>query len=226
MWPVFKQSWHQGDQEPGALKHYDVANSMVAAMDSFTMVAGLNPGPFELCKFMQMAPHFREERRIVDDAFKAYAAIALFFDTEKFYAHELGKVFQCSKLLDQVERAKEVPDRRTHMSNKTMPKGFWKEWDKLLKDNKRSAGESVEDIFPTEWRNAIRPAVIRRESKSAFAYLPMLTPDCSFSRRCHLPFLWRLSGRHHYRKSRARSLYGPLCRLSRWSAARQYRLTS
>jgi hypothetical protein len=122
---------------------------------------GINSGPFELCKFMQMASHFREERRIVDDAFKAYAAIALFFDTDAFTAHECGSMFKDSKLLHQEERAKDVPDRRTHMSNKTMPSEFWKDWDTLLKDNKRCNSDAVDDIFPMAWRKAIRPVVIR-----------------------------------------------------------------
>lgn len=122
---------------------------------------GLNPGPFELCKFMQMASHFREERRVVDDAFMAYAAVSLFFDTDAFLAHHLGNMFKDSKLLNQEERAKDVPDRRTHMSNKTMPTEFWRDWDKLLKDNNVSSTDAVEDIFPMEWRKTIRPIVIR-----------------------------------------------------------------
>ena len=153
------------------MKRYAQSMFMVAAMDHFVMETGLNSGPFELCKLMQMASHFREERRIVDDAFKAYAAIALFFDTEKFLAHGLGSIFKDSKLLNQEERAKDVPDRRTHLSNKTMPTEFWKDWDKLLKDNKRCSNDSVEDIFPMEWRKAIRPIVIRRKGAPISTHL-------------------------------------------------------
>jgi hypothetical protein len=158
---VFKNSWHQADQEPGAFRRYAGLKLIVTLMDSFIMGNGLNPGPFELCKFMQMARHFREERRVVDDAFKAYAAVSLFFDTDAFLAHHLGSMFKDSKLLNQEERAKEVPDRRTHMSNKTMPTEFWRDWDKLLKDNNVSSTDAVEDIFPIEWRKTIRPIVIR-----------------------------------------------------------------
>ncbi|KAF1830577.1 hypothetical protein BDW02DRAFT_558680 [Decorospora gaudefroyi] len=158
---VFKQSFHLGDLEPGALSRYLECRDMVDAMDKFVMTSGINPGPFELCKFMQMAQLFYEERRIVDDAFKAYASIALFFETEEFLASNNGKPFRDSQLLKQEERAKQLPDRRTHLSNRTMPKEFWKDWDKLLKDNKRTLQDDVEDIYPMEWRKAMRPAIIR-----------------------------------------------------------------
>jgi hypothetical protein len=142
-------------------------------MDNFIMErSGMNAGPFELCKFMQMASHFREERRIVDDAFKAYAAVSLFFDTDKFLASKLGSLFKDCELLDQEKRAKNVPDRRTHKSNKTMPEEFWKTWDKLLKDNRRTSDDAVDDIFPPEWRKAIRTVVIRRTSP-LFLLLPL-----------------------------------------------------
>jgi hypothetical protein len=137
---------------------------MIATMDQMIMHDGLDPGPFELAKFMQMADHFREERRIVDDCFKAYAAISLFFETDKFKAHRVGSMFKDSLLLNQEQRAKNVPDRRTHKSNKTMPTEFWKDWEKILKDNKRCPADAVEDIYPMEWRKAIRPIVIRRKS--------------------------------------------------------------
>jgi len=152
-----------GDMEPGAYTKYTELRSMVTKMDDFVM-SKVTPGPFELCKFMRMAPRFTEDRRIVTDAFEAYAAIALFFDTEAFLASDEGKEFKDSKLFDQAERARHVPDRRTHMSNKTMPKDFWNEWDALLKSNRRAPGGIIDDIYPAEWRKAIRPVVIRRKS--------------------------------------------------------------
>jgi hypothetical protein len=186
---VFKKSWHDADLQPGAYKHYAQQQLMVMCMDSIVM-SGLNPGPFELCKFMQMASHFREERRIVDDAFKAYAAIALFFDTDKFLASPISELFTDSKLLKQEERAKDVPDRRTHKSNKTMPPEFWKDWDKLLRDKKRTSSDAVDDIFPMEWRKAIRPVVIRRMSiKKPITITPANTH--SLPRRRHLPLVRR-----------------------------------
>ncbi|RII23918.1 hypothetical protein CUC08_Gglean012749 [Alternaria sp. MG1] len=128
-------------------------------MDDFIMSA-INPGPFELCKFMEMAPLFRKERRNVDDAFQAYAAIAMFYETKDFVASEYGTPFRSSLLFDQEERSKRIPDRRTHHSNMYMPAKLWADRDKLLKDNNRGALEFVEDIYPMEWRKAIRSVII------------------------------------------------------------------
>jgi hypothetical protein len=151
------------------MRRYAEIRLMVTAMERIIMTSEAIPGPFELCKFMHMEAHIREERRIVDDSFNAYAVCALFFDREKFYATKLGDVFKDSKLLDQETRAKEIPDRRTHKSNNTMPSEFWKDWDKLLKDNKRKPADIVDDIYPIEWRKAIRRIVIRCKSHLAHA---------------------------------------------------------
>ena len=166
---MFKQSFHLGDTEPDALNRYVEHKFMVDAMDTFIMeCTGLNLGPFELCKTMNMARLFLEERRIVDDAFRAYASIAVFFEGDAFLASEFGEPWRETKLLDQKERAKHVPDRRTHMSNKSMPREFWKGWDDLLRQNKRGEGDVVDDIFPLEWRKAIRPIVVKRKNPYLF----------------------------------------------------------
>ncbi|XPS80532.1 hypothetical protein M3J09_012484 [Ascochyta lentis] len=158
---VFKQSFHLGDAEPYALSRYVEHKFMVDAMDEFIMTRGINPEPFELCKTMHMADLFYEERRIVDDAFRAYASIAVFFEGDAFLASEQGEPWRDTMLLDQEERAKHVPDRRTYKSNKLMPKEFWKDWDELLKQNKRTSGDAVDDIYPMEWRKALRPIIIK-----------------------------------------------------------------
>jgi hypothetical protein len=132
---------------------------MIVAMDKFVM-SDIDPGPFELCEFMQMAPLFRKERRIVEDAFQAYAAIAMFYKTDEFLASEFGTPFKSSLLFDQEERAKRIPDRRTHLSNRHMPAELWAEREKLLKANKRGVLQWVDDIYPMEWRKAIRSVVI------------------------------------------------------------------
>ncbi|KAG9189328.1 hypothetical protein G6011_06196 [Alternaria panax] len=156
---VTKECCHLGDLEPGGLSRYNEHQSMVTAMDKFVM-SGINAGPFELCKLMRMAPLFRKERRTVDDAFQAYAAIAMFYETESFLASEHGTPFKSSLLFNQEERAKRIPDRRTHLSNKYMPAKLWADRDKLLKDNKRGVLDFVEDIYPMEWRKAIRSVMI------------------------------------------------------------------
>jgi hypothetical protein len=175
---VFKQSFHLGDTEPDALNRYVEHKFMVDAMDTFIMeCTGINLGPFELCKTMNMARTFLEERRIVDDAFGAYASIAVFFEGDAFLASEFGEPWRDTKLLDQEERAKHVPDRRTHMSNKSMPKEFWKGWDDLLRQNRRGEGDVVDDIFPMEWRKAIRPIVVKRKHPYLFIVSHVFLPN-------------------------------------------------
>ena len=120
---------------------------------------------------MKMASQIKEERRIVKDAFEAYAAIALFFESEAFLNSEDGSIFKESdnklfsdiSIFDQAERAKHVPDRRTHLSNKTMPDEFWKDFEQLLRDNGRGPGQEVDDIYPLEARKAVRPVVVKCE---------------------------------------------------------------
>ncbi|KAF2180722.1 hypothetical protein K469DRAFT_692577 [Zopfia rhizophila CBS 207.26] len=157
---VFKKCWHMADFEPGARAKYAELVAMVKKMDDFVM-SKITAGPFELCAYMRMARHFTEERRVVTDAFEAFAAVALFFDTDAFLESEHGQMFKDSMLFNQAERAKHLPDRRTHMSNKTIPKEFWSEWDHILRSNDREAGDHIEDIYPKEWGKAIRPLVIR-----------------------------------------------------------------
>lgn len=164
---VFKQCWHMADTSPQAMRKSFIWMIAVRQMEDFVMDS-LNSGPFELCKFMKMAPQFVEERRIVDDAFIAYASIALFYESDAFLNSKRGKIMRENKsllfdieLLDQAKRAKVLfhLERRTHKSNKTMPKEFWADWHKLLKDNKRREGDTVEDIYPLEWRKAMRPVI-------------------------------------------------------------------
>ncbi|KAF2270121.1 hypothetical protein CC78DRAFT_539379 [Lojkania enalia] len=56
---------------------------------------------------------------------------------------------------NQAERAKDVQDRRTHMSNKTMPEDFRAEFDELLRNHNRQVRDQIDDIYPLEWRKAI-----------------------------------------------------------------------
>ncbi|KAF3051114.1 hypothetical protein E8E11_006285 [Didymella keratinophila] len=159
---VFKQSFHLGDAERLALQRYVEHKYMVDAMDIYIMENGtLNPEPFELCKTMRMASLFREERRISDDAFSAYAAIAVFYEGAAFLASEHGEPWRETKLINQAERALHPSDRRTHKSNKTMPKEFWKDWDDLLKKEERALGDAIDDIYPMAWRKALRPIIVK-----------------------------------------------------------------
>ncbi|OCK76507.1 hypothetical protein K432DRAFT_335574 [Lepidopterella palustris CBS 459.81] len=152
---VFKDCWHKGDLEPGATEKYKELQKIVLQMDDYQMTK-LTMGPFEMLAFLGVMPR---HRRVVPDAFHAYAGVALFFEAEGFLNSDNGQEFKQSLLLNQAERAKKLPNRRTHMSNKTLPEELWVPWDTLLRTNKRKHGQAVDDIYPFEWDKAIRPII-------------------------------------------------------------------
>lgn len=94
-------------------------------------------------------------RRIYRDARQAYAMMAIFFP--ELYELETASNFKDSPLVNQSERAKSVPIRRSYHSNKYRPKKFWNEWDEILKSNPRHAFELGK--YPAEWNCAIRPII-------------------------------------------------------------------
>ncbi|KAF2638583.1 hypothetical protein P280DRAFT_471187 [Massarina eburnea CBS 473.64] len=160
---VFKHAWHMGDLSHKGLKRHIEWHVMLSFMDDYIMKK-ITPGPFELCKFMSMAADFTEDRRIVDDAFHAYAAIALFFDSDDLLKSKKKEFFRDSRarLLNQAERAKDMNllDRRSGRSVWTLPKDFFKEWDRLMRARRRGPGQEVDDVYPLEWRKAMRSVVI------------------------------------------------------------------
>lgn len=158
---VFKDCWHKADLEPGASEKYSELLGMVRNMEDHQLSQRIT-GPFEVLAFLGMAPRAHEHRRVIPDAFQAYAGISLFFQSD-FLTSELGKEFQGSLLFDQSERAKHLPDRRTHCSNKTMPDAFWADWDDTVEKYKKSRGLDMEGIFPFEWDKAIRPIIAHRK---------------------------------------------------------------
>lgn len=157
---VFKDCWHKADLEPGASKKYSELLRMAKNMEDYQLSQRMT-GPFEMLVFLGMAPRAHEHRRVIPDAFQAYAGISLFFQSD-FLTSEWGKEFENSLLFDQGERAKHLPDRRTYNSNTTMPDGFWAEWDGLLKKYKNREADS-NDIYPFEWDRAIRPIIAHCE---------------------------------------------------------------
>ena len=162
---VFKDAWHMADFEPGHQLRWFQMQTMVNNMDSFLMNK-ITPGAFEMMAKLDLIELVQEERRIVTDAFEAYAAMSLFFEADAFLESEFGLLWTKEHLLlNQAERAKplHLPDRRSNRSNKTMPKEFWSEWDELLKKHKRGINYPVEDIFPVEWAKVSRPIIIQRK---------------------------------------------------------------
>ncbi|KAF2498113.1 hypothetical protein BU16DRAFT_525675 [Lophium mytilinum] len=197
---IFKDCWHKADLSPGAAETYAELLKVVRKADDYIM-SKINMGPYEMLAFMGMASKITQHRRIVPDAFLAYAAIHMFFETTGFLSFALKDSqldLSESLLLNQAERAKHPPSRRTYKSNKTIDKGFFKVWDDLLRANRRKPGQDVDDIYPLEWDIAVRPIVahlykagVIGNSYAEFVYgkaVPIAEP----SRPMDLYIDWRL----------------------------------
>ena len=109
-------------------------------------------------------------RRIYRDARQAYAMMAIFFP--ELYELETASNFQDSPLVNQSERAKSVPIRRSYHSNKYRPENFWNEWDEILKNNPRHDFKLEE--YPAKWNCAIRPIIAHCKLIASFSS-PLLT---------------------------------------------------
>ena len=99
-----------------------------------------------------------DHRLIAREMRQAFAMMAMFFPwASDFFESEAGLGFKDHLIVNQGERAKHLPDRRTSTSNKCMPKQFWQEWDMIRKE--------AED-FPSEWDKTIRPILAHRQFSS------------------------------------------------------------
>lgn len=151
MFAAFKQCWHQADLEPGALDRYIEALNIV--------------GKMEQC-LRQKCPHFTlrlpvfldvhpdAHRRVFQDMKKALAMMALFFPVgfEKMVDEYPGDLAG-HLILNQGERAKHRPDRRTPQNNKLRGPDFFKEFEDKIEKNS--------EWFPDEWDQAIRPIIAK-----------------------------------------------------------------
>lgn len=144
---------------------------MIARMDDYQMTK-LTLGPFEMIKAMELIKKMPiMDKRIVDDAFSAYAAISLFYEGEAFMKSPQAALFSVPlfrdfleghPFLDQEARARQVPDRRSSQCNRMAPREMWTDWDRLCKENKRSMTDGeIDNFYPAEWDKAIRPKIAR-----------------------------------------------------------------
>jgi hypothetical protein len=105
------------------------------------------------------------------DLQKALALIYPFFFPH-FLKTKRGQPFKDSLLFNQDERAKHTPDRRSHVSNKYVPKEFWDEFDGHTKSCDKD-GDDVLDAFPMQWDIAIRPIIAHRKLHSPLSQPPV-----------------------------------------------------
>ena len=122
--------------------------------------------------------------RVHKDMRHARNMMNIFFPTN-FWDSKAGLPLKDSLLVKQVERAKNVPERRTHHSVKYRPSDFYKDID-AVSSNRISKQAPIVEVFPEEWDLAIRPIIARRES-----FLPYLIflarPISIYSRSLHSP---------------------------------------
>lgn len=102
--------------------------------------------------FLDVHPH--RHRRMVPDMLQARGMMALFFPSS-FFESEDGISHKGSLIVNQSERAKSLPNRRTHASNKWIDKKIFEEWDTHWKQSK------YRDEYPLEWDVITRPIVAK-----------------------------------------------------------------
>ena len=151
MIPVFKECWHKADLEPGAQEKYKQMTDLVERMTEFDSSTPARK-IFRAKILAWLKVHPMSSRRVFKDIRKAASTVGLFFPLG-FYEFEAGLEFKESLLVNQKERAKNLPDRRTQMSNDRMPAEMWKEWDALPRNG------HIKDDLPVEWDNVMRPIV-------------------------------------------------------------------
>ncbi len=154
--PVFKEVWHKADLEPHAQTHY------IEMMEMSRKSRRFNHQKFDTpvnIMILRLLDQLDVEDDDVKDLNKSIAKISPFFHKDFFDAPE-GQSYKDSLLFKQEERAKIMPDSRSHWSNKTRPKEFWKEVDEGLK--KMEYADDVENL-PEEWDMAVRPIIARRK---------------------------------------------------------------
>ena len=148
---AFKRSWHEADLEPGAEQRYREAAIIIEQMSKFDE----EKHKFRYIRdlhFLDVHPH--KHRRMVPDMLQARGMMALFFPSG-FFESELGILHKDSLIVNQAERAKNLPNRRTHASNKWVDKKLFEEWDAHWKQARHS------DDYPLEWDVANRPIIAK-----------------------------------------------------------------
>lgn len=98
--------------------------------------------------------HPYKHRRMIPDMLQARGMTAFFFPSS-FFESELGILHKDSLIVNQSERAKTLPDRRTHASNKWIDKKLFEEWDAHWKQAKHR------EDYPLEWDVVSRPIIAK-----------------------------------------------------------------
>ncbi len=148
---AFKRSWHEADLEPGAQERYREAAVVIEQMSKFDEEKH-NFRYIRDLHFLDVHPH--KHRRMVPDMLQARGMMALFFPSS-FFESEFGILHKDSPIVNQSERAKNLPNRRTHASSKWIDKKIFEEWDDHWKKSRYG------DDYPLEWDIVNRPIIAK-----------------------------------------------------------------
>ena len=151
---VFKEVWHKADLEPHAQTHYIEMMEMTKKCRRF-IHKKFDCAPVILS--FRLLDSLNVETEDSKDVHKAVAKIAAFFYAP-FLESDDGEPFRESLMFNQAERAKNVPDIRSYISNKYRSPEFFTEFDK-----ETSAMQELDDL-PLEWDVHIRPIIAHRKS--------------------------------------------------------------
>ncbi|KAI0508636.1 hypothetical protein F5B22DRAFT_619770 [Xylaria bambusicola] len=177
---AFLKAFHAGDLEPDGPRKYE---ETCAIVDGILNQQGTDGSQawfwfaLEIFEWLKVRAHYAEYTQdmmapwphpfITQDIMKAWAYMAIFFpDLEQcrpatqFFESEEGRQYQQSPLRDLRQRASTLPDRRTKTSFKYRPKKFWKEWDDILQECKKT-GTYFADAMPLKWSVVTRPIIAK-----------------------------------------------------------------
>jgi len=172
----FKESFHQGDLEPGSSEKYFQVQDKIGALLKTTHTGATDWVLFlvEILDWLQIRADYDDYADdpaapwphpfVVQDLVQAFLMVAMFFPesivTDKVTAFlKSGECesFKKSLLFRPQERGQSLPDRKSRTSYKFRDKKFWDEWNKVAK----GPGHYTE-TFPLEWSIAIRPTIAKR----------------------------------------------------------------
>ena len=148
---AFKRSWHEADLEPGATERYREAGIIVDQMSRFDEENHKFRWIRDL-HFLNIHPH--KHRRMAPDMLQARGMMALFFPSS-FFESDFGILHKDSLLVNQSERAKNPPNRRTHASNRFIDKTIFAEWDAHWRQSRGF------DDYPLKWDIVTRPIIAK-----------------------------------------------------------------
>lgn len=160
----FKEMFHACDIDPDSIMAYNESMNLVKSLEQHEM-GSLKRAEycFLTLDFLGVKPGIGS-RRALRDVVRAYVMIAPFFpglpdhSIASFLASKYGKRFQGSKLFEPSQRT-QVPNQRSHTSNRYRPKDFWKEWKDIENDKKNKMALAY--AYPQAWDKLARPILAK-----------------------------------------------------------------